>query len=325
MSNQKPEISITPGRKVPPSYRMRMRKNLQKLMSKSQRVKNDSVVQNNDVQQIIHSDRNPGEKTGQKPLSQKILRFRKSERHLHWAIAIPFMICYATALILMIYYNGNAIRPYRDAFSWVHRISGVCLFVLPMLAILKSRKDLKVYFYNIKQAWVWTFHDLKWLAMMGLAAISKRFKLPDQGKFNAAEKINFMMIMTTYPLYILTGMLIWMTNGALLAWLIHIAMALFATPLLVGHKFMALVNPDTRVGLPGMLNGYVDRNWAKHHYTKWYWEHFGSDHNTVENVEDYVPSTEGVPLIGQVQGESLQPVRVTQEQDEHMPEESLSV
>ena len=318
MINQKPETAAAPGRKVPPSYKMRMRKNLLKFMSKSQRAKKDPVVQNNDVQQSINSDRNPGEK----PLSQKILRFRKSERHLHWAIAIPFMICYATALILMIYYNGNAIRPYRDVFSWVHKISGLCLFVLPVLAILKSRKDLKVYFYNIKQAWVWTLQDLKWLVMMGLAAISKRFKLPDQGKFNAAEKINFMMLMSTYPLYILTGILIWMTNGALLAWLIHIGMAIFATPLLIGHKFMALVNPDTRVGLPGMLNGYVNRNWAKHHYTKWYWEHFGGDHNAVENANDYVPSTEEIPISGQL-GNSLQPERVTQDQDECMPDEAL--
>lgn len=318
MINQKPKIAATHGRKVSPSYKMRMRNNLLKFMSKSQRTKKDSVVKNNEVQPNINSDRNSGEK----PLSQKILRFRKSERHLHWAIAIPFMTCYATALILMIYYNGNAVRPYRDIYSWVHKISGVCLFVLPMLAILKSRKDLKVYFYNIKQAWVWTFHDLKWLVMMGLAAISKRFKLPDQGKFNAAEKINFMMLMSTYPLYILTGILIWMTNGALLAWLIHIGMAIFATPLLAGHKFMALVNPDTRVGLPGMLNGYVDRNWAKHHYTKWYWEHFGGDHNAVENANDYVPSTEEIPISGQL-GDSLQPERATQDQDECMPDEAL--
>ncbi len=206
--------------------------------------------------------------------SNKILRFRKSERHLHWAIAIPFMICYATALILVFFYNPNPLRPYREIFSVVHRISAVCLFVLPMLAILKSRKDLRMYFYNIKQAWVWTFEDIKWLGMMGLNAINKKFKLPDQGKFNAAEKINFMMLMSTYPLYIITGMFIWFTDGALLAWIIHFGMALLATPLLAGHKFMALVNPETRIGLSGMITGFVDRQWAKHHYTNWYREHF---------------------------------------------------
>jgi len=51
-----------------------------------------------------------------------------------------------------------------------------------------------MYYYNIKQAWIWTFEDIKWLGMMGLNAINKNFKLPDHGKFNAAEKINFMLV-----------------------------------------------------------------------------------------------------------------------------------
>lgn len=206
--------------------------------------------------------------------SDKILRFRKSERHLHWAIAVPFMICYATALILVFFYNPNPLRPYREIFSVVHRVSGVLLIVWPMLAIIKGRKDIRMYYYNIKQAWIWTFEDIKWLVLMGLASISKRFELPEQGKFNAAEKINFMSLMTTYPLYIITGLFLWITQGALLSWIIHFGMAMTATPLLLGHKFMALVNPGTRAGLPGMINGFVDRQWAKHHYAKWYREHF---------------------------------------------------
>ena len=223
--------------------------------------------------------------------SSKILRFRKSERHLHWAIAVPFMLCYATALILVFFYNPNPLRPYREIFSVIHRVSGVCLFILPMLAIIKSRKDLRMYYYNIKQAWIWTYEDIKWLFVMGLAAISKRFKLPDQGKFNAAEKINFMMLMSTYPLYIITGMFIWITDGALLSWIIHFGMALIATPLLVGHKFMALVNPETRIGLSGMITGFVDRQWAKHHYTNWYRDQFEESPVPVSaNTSDKTPA-----------------------------------
>ena len=205
--------------------------------------------------------------------AQKILRFRKSERSLHWAIAVPFMLCYVTALILVFFYNPAPLRPYREVFSWMHRISGIFFIVLPVLSIIRSRGDYKMIFYNIRQAWVWTLADLKWLSMMGLAAISKRFTLPEQGKFNAAEKVNFMTLMTTYPLYILTGAVIWWTDGALLSWLVHFGMAIFATPLIIGHIIMATLNPDTRKGLSGMISGYVDRKWAKHHYARWYREH----------------------------------------------------
>jgi formate dehydrogenase subunit gamma len=233
-------------------------------------------------------------KNKNRPRPNKILRFRKSERHLHWAIAIPFMVCFFTALVLVFFYNPNPLRPYREVFSIIHRTSGVCLFVLPILAIIKSRKDVRLYFYNIRQAWIWTFEDIKWLSLMGLATISKRFKLPHQGKFNAAEKINFMMLMSTYPLYLITGILIWATDGALLSWIIHFGMALLATPLLIGHKFMALVNPDTRVGLSGMITGFVDRHWAKHHYTKWYNEHFEENPALSKNRESEIPAKEPV-------------------------------
>lgn len=204
----------------------------------------------------------------------KILRFRKSERMVHWALAVPFLVCFGTALVLVFYYNPDPLRPYRAVFSWIHRISGICLIILPMLAIIKCRGDFRIYFYNIRQAWVWTLDDLKWLSLMGLAAINKKIKLPEQGKFNAAEKLNFMKLMSTYPLYILTGLIIWLTNVAFLSWAIHFIMAVIATPLVIGHLYMAMINPESRKGLHGMISGVVDRQWAKQHYGKWYREHF---------------------------------------------------
>ncbi len=204
----------------------------------------------------------------------KILRFRVAERRVHWAIAIPFLVCYATALVLVIVYNPDPLRPYREVFSWTHRISGLCLLVFPTLAVLRSAGDFKIHLYNVRQAWVWVFSDVKWLLLMGFAAISRRIKLPEQGKFNAAQKLNFMMVMSTYPVYIVTGLVMWMSGAALLAWLIHFGMAVVATPFIFGHMFMATIPPSSRKGLQGMISGFVDRQWAKHHHARWYRENF---------------------------------------------------
>jgi formate dehydrogenase subunit gamma len=206
--------------------------------------------------------------------SDEILRFHASERHLHWAIAIPFLVSYATALILVTIYNPHPERAYRALFSWMHRISGIWLTVLPLWTMVRHRRHVRIYVQNIREAFVWSVDDLKWLALMGPSTISARVKLPHQGKFNAAEKINFMALMATYPLYIVTGLLIWLPGVALFAWFAHFSMAVIATPLLLGHVFMATINPDTRVGLTGMITGFVSREWARHHYRRWYDETF---------------------------------------------------
>jgi len=206
--------------------------------------------------------------------SDRILRFHRSERVLHWSIAVPFMVCFGTAAVLVVLYNADPQRPFRQVFSWTHRVSGVCLIVFPLLTLVRNRADFRLHLENIREGWVWARDDLKWLFLSGLAAVSKRVALPDQGKFNAAEKVNFMMVMSTYPLCILTGVLIWLPGVAFYSWLLHLGMAALVLPLLLGHIFMATINPSTRVGLSGMISGFVERTWAQHHYARWYRKHF---------------------------------------------------
>ena len=206
-----------------------------------------------------------------------VLRFRACERHLHWALAIPFKICFFSAVILVVVYNPNPTRPLRFLFSWIHRGSGICLAVLPLATILWHRRDFAHHLDNVRRAWTWSADDFKWLALMGFAMLSRRITLPHQGKFNAAEKLNFMSLTVTYPVYVVTGITIWFFGPAFVSWVVHLGMAMLATPLVFGHVFMATVNPDTRVGLSGMITGFVDRHWARHHYRLWYDEHFGHE------------------------------------------------
>jgi hypothetical protein len=148
---------------------------------------------------------------------------------------------------------------------------------------------------NVREAWSWRLDDLKWLLLMGPATVSKSIELPHQGKFNAAEKINFMVVLSTYPIYIATGLAIWFLRPAYLSWMIHFSMAAAATPLVLGHVFMATVNPDTRVGLKGMITGWVSREWAQHHYRYWYDEHFAHLDHAVPAVASAEPAPPALP------------------------------
>jgi cytochrome b subunit of formate dehydrogenase len=96
-----------------------------------------------------------------------------------------------------------------------------------------------------------------------------------------------MVLMATYPLYVATGLLMWLTPLAILSWLMHFFMALNAVPLIGGHLYMALINPSSRKGLNGMITGHVDRSWGKHHYRRWY-----RDHHEADETQDEQPPEE---------------------------------
>ncbi len=235
----------------------------------------------------------------------EILRFQVCERHLHWAIAIPFKICYLTALVLVLVYNPSPGRPFRDVFAWTHRLSGICLATLPPLMLFIHRREFGMHLRNVREAWSWKFDDLRWLLLMGPATVSKRVTLPHQGKFNAAEKINFIAVLCTYPLYIATGLAIWFLRPAYLSWMVHFSMATLATPLVLGHVFMATVNPDTRVGLKGMISGWVNREWARHHYRHWYDEHFGRHERIAHQAADVESVPRALPVPARVPAAAL--------------------
>ncbi|MGE5359211.1 MAG: cytochrome b/b6 domain-containing protein [Bacteroidales bacterium] len=213
--------------------------------------------------------------TAQRSADHLVLRFRPSERHMHWAVAMPFMVCYTTALVLIFVYNPNPSLPFRRVVSWAHRLSGLCLLMLPLATIVRHRRDALIHAHNVRRVWTWSRDDLAWLLRIGPASVCRSVSLPHQGKFNAGEKINFMTLTCTYPLLLMTGLVIWFGGVPYLSWLAHFSLAALATPLIAGHIFMATVNPDTRPGLSGVITGFVDRHWARHHYHHWYQELYG--------------------------------------------------
>jgi formate dehydrogenase gamma subunit len=249
-----------------------------------------------------HAHEQPHEGTDTTPEPEFILRFRQSERHMHWAVAVPFMVCWATAAVLMLVYSADPDRPLRAIFWWVHRAGGVALAVLPLIALVRHWYDVAMHLHNTRVAWRWTKDDIRWLMLMPMSNFKKDIRLPDQDKFNAAEKLNFMVLTATVPLYIITGALVWTHQFAFPAWVAHLTMAGLATPLMFGHIFMAVVNPETRVGLPGMITGMVNRHWASHHYANWYRDTYPVVPAAPVNAETVLPEPEAVfPVAAGVQ------------------------
>ena len=198
---------------------------------------------------------------------------------IHWAIAVPFLVCALSAPILLVLAGSDPPHPLRAVVARVHWISGLLLIVLPVLAVLVHWRDLSVHLRNLREAWIWSRDDVRWLARAPLAALGRDVSLPEAGKFNAGEKLNFMMTSVATVIFCVTGLAIQAADDAIVAWLVHVFVAIATAPVVAGHVIMATIVSTTRHGLMGMIDGRVERRWAKHHYARWYREQLSAGRN----------------------------------------------
>jgi cytochrome b subunit of formate dehydrogenase len=66
-----------------------------------------------------------------------------------------------------------------------------------------------------------------------------------------------------------TGLWLWRRPGALVPWLVHLALFTAWLPAFAGHFYLAVLNPGTRHALRAMFVGDVDLDWARHHHPRW--------------------------------------------------------
>ena len=66
-----------------------------------------------------------------------------------------------------------------------------------------------------------------------------------------------------------TGIWLWRRPGALVPWLLHLALFTAWLPAFLGHFYLAVLNPGTRHALRAMFAGDVDLDWARHHHPLW--------------------------------------------------------
>jgi formate dehydrogenase subunit gamma len=191
-----------------------------------------------------------------------VRRFSRTERILHWANAAGFFFLLATGLIL--YLPSLAIRVgRRPVIQELHFWSGIgWVAVLVLIAVVGDRRGLKQLAREIDR---FDRDDLRWL--LG------RRPAP-QGRFNAGQKLNLALTAAFTVLFLVSGLLLWFgerdTRFRFASTvLLHDGLMYVALALLVGHLYLAVINPATRHALRGITLGTVDAEWAHRHHPKW--------------------------------------------------------
>ena len=189
-------------------------------------------------------------------------RFSKTERTLHWANAVFFFFLLATGLILYLPSLSVAVGR-RMVLQDVHFWSGIAwVSVLVAIVVLGDRKGIVETAREIDR---FDRDDLRWLAGKQPAP---------QGRLNAGQKVNAALTAAFTLLFLVSGLLLWFgeqdTRYRFASTVVlHDGLMYVSLVLLLGHLYLAVINPSTRHALRGITTGSVSEEWAATHHPKW--------------------------------------------------------
>ena len=195
-------------------------------------------------------------------------RFNRTERWMHWAVAVPLLLALATGLSLFIP-AAEKLFGSREIVRVAHWITGLASIVLPVVVLLGGdRRRLAV---DLQEIDLWSADDRTWLRTWLARRRGLPGELPPAGRFNAGQKANAVLSAAALFWLGLTGAVLFPPLHAPF-WLLensrnlHNLTWLLLIPLVAGHIFLSAAYGPTRPGLPGMFSGLVPTSWLREHH-----------------------------------------------------------
>ena len=195
---------------------------------------------------------------------ERVPRFDRTERVVHWCNACLFLVLIATGAAL---YAGpvSTLVGRRHLVRTIHVYCGLAL-PLPVLAglVLRSGRQLRD---DVRRLSRWDRRDRVWWRR----STRSQARL---GKFNPGQKLNATFIAASVVVMLATGSIMhwferfpddWRTGATF----VHDWFALGIGLAALGHILLALSDGD---GLQGMVRGSVPRAWAQANRPRWYAE-----------------------------------------------------
>lgn len=194
--------------------------------------------------------------------SGEIQRFTLIERGVHLFRLIAFVFLAVTGLIIAFNWSEWQQLLFRSPqqMLWVHIISGF-VFIITTLA------GIKIWFKDA----LFASYDRDWVKRIG-GYLGYKGEVP-AGRFNAGQKM-FYWYTTTFGLLIsITGLIMvfryaFELSVICLTATVHNLVGFILIAGVLAHAYLGTVaNPGTwRV----LVDGWVTREWAKHHHPNWY-------------------------------------------------------
>lgn len=192
----------------------------------------------------------------------RLRRFTRTERAVHWVHAAAFLILLASGLALYLPSLAELVGR-RPLLKDIHVYTAAAwVIALALVVVVGDRHSLRA---TAREVDLFDADDRRWL----------RGRRPTpQGRLNAGQKLNAIVTAAFAVLFAVTGFLLWYGERntrfrfaqtiLIHDWLMYVSLFLF-----LGHLYLAVIHPRTRHALNGMTRGWVDRDWALEHHAKW--------------------------------------------------------
>jgi len=199
-------------------------------------------------------------------VSDTVLRFCKTTRWFHWCFALSFLALAGTGAALFAREWLELSTGAAESLTRAHQIAALFFLVGPWLVGLSG--DTRRWLADLGEVMRFGRADLAWLRSGPRGWLGLREAAP-QGKLNAGQKSNALVVALVSGSSIASGIALWQEPGAFAALLVHLIGFFVWLPFFAIHFFMAAINPATRASLRAMLDGRVSREWAAHHHARW--------------------------------------------------------
>jgi formate dehydrogenase subunit gamma len=191
-------------------------------------------------------------------------RYAPAERVNHWVVAICFVLLALSGLALF----HPMFWPLTALFG-----GGVWTRILhPYIGLLIALSFIGLYF-RFRSSNLMTKNDREWLKHSGEVISGDEHNLPEQGKFNAGQKLIFKLSALFIVLLFLSGLMMWRAYYTLpvelirIAVVVHAASAALMIALILVHIYAAIW---VKGSFGAMGQGVVSRAWARQHHRAWY-------------------------------------------------------
>jgi formate dehydrogenase subunit gamma len=197
-----------------------------------------------------------------------ILRYTANERTNHWIVAIAFVLAALSGLAL-----------FHPALFWLSAVFGGGPWTRILHPIIGLLMALVFLFLCIA---VWKDNrmqdrDWKWLRQVKDVVNNREERLPEVGRYNAGQKLMFLVIVICMLGLLVSGIVIWRAYFSMFfpigvvrfAALLHAVSALVLVCAIILHIYSAIW---VKGSIRAMTRGTVTPGWAWKHHRAWFRE-----------------------------------------------------